>query len=286
VQPGLNSRRDTLTVEILRAIGKIGLAACICVLLPGPKLGADESSANTIDSPLTTAQVVRRMVETNHRRTEALRSYSSVRTYHLELHGILKLYADMEVKMAYQYPGDKSFTILSENGSGYIRNHVLKRLIEAEDEASHQGENRQVAITPENYDFELTGYKHEGKDGYYILKVTPRVNRKYLFKGHIWVDDQEFAIVRIEGQPATSLSWWTTKVNFVYQYKKVGEFWLPALNETVTHVRFFGLSLLTIKYQDYDLANTLKVKSAPPVKLLLSDHTPDMDLTPPAPADE
>ena len=222
----------------------------------------------------------------NARRAEALRGYTSLRTYHLELHGILNLHADMEVKMTYRHPGGKDFAILSQSGSAYICRHVLKRLIEAENETSKRRENRQLAITPRNYDFELAGYERDGKDGYYILKVTPRVARKYLFKGRIWVDDRDFAIVRIEGQPAKAPSWWTTKVNFVARYERVGEFWLPAVNKSVTQVRIFGRSLLTIKYQDYDLAKTLNAKSAAPAKLPLSDHTTDRGLVPPSPADE
>jgi hypothetical protein len=276
----LNSRRDKGTFEIVRTTCKAVLGLWICVLLAGPNVNAAESTAEVIAAPLTASQVVSRMGEMNERRAEALRGYTSVRSYHLELHGMIKLHADMEVKMAYHYPGDKDFTILSESGSGYIRDHVLKRLIKAENESSHQGENRQVAITPENYDFELAGYEPQGKDGYYILKVTPRVKRKYLFKGRIWIDDQNFAIVRIEGEPAKAPSWWTTKVNFVAQYKRVGDFWLPAVNKSVTSVRVFGQSLLTIEYKDYSLSGVTDVHSAVPPRLHLGDHAPDSDPVP------
>jgi len=263
-------------------MAKIGIAVCICPLLPVATVGAAESNARTIDAPLTAAQVVRRMVEMNHRRTEALRNYSSVRTYHLELHGLLHLKADMKVRMTYQWPGKKDFTILSQSGSAFMRKHVLKKLIEAENEASGRSEHRQSATTPQNYNFQLAGYESDGQDHYYILKAVPREKRKFLFKGRIWVNARNFAITRIEGQPAKSLSWWTTKVNFVYQYKKFGQFWLPALNKTVTRVRIFGRSLLTIDYKNYHLAEPLQVKAQKPVKLLLSDQTPNATLVPPS----
>ncbi|HXH50815.1 MAG TPA: hypothetical protein VNM47_15840 [Terriglobia bacterium] len=239
-------------------------------------------SAKTMAPPLTASQVVSRMVEMNRRRTEALRNYSSVRSYHLELHGLINKHADMKVKMKYRWPGKKDFTVLSRSGSAFMQKHVFNRLIEAENEASGRSEHQQASITPENYDFELAGYERDDRGAYYILNVTPRFKRKFLFKGNIRVDDQSFAIVRIEGEPATSLSWWTTKVDFVYRYKRVGGFWLPALNETVTHVRIFGRSLLTIKYQDYDFGTNMNAKSPVPVKLLLSDHAPDSELRPPS----
>jgi hypothetical protein len=283
---GLNSGGGTRKVEFLRAIVTVGLAVCLCVLLAPPKLAAAESNASTTESPLTTAQVVSRMVEENHRRAEALRSYTSVRTYYLELRGLLHLKAEMKVKMTYQWPGKKDFTILSQSGSAFVRKRVFQRLIEAENEASGRREHQQTAITPENYDFKLTGYENDGWRRYYILEVTPKAKRRFLFRGRIWVNARNFAIMRIEGQPATSLSWWTTKVNFVYRYKKVGEFWLPASNETVTHVRIFGRSTLTIKYQDYDLAKTLNAKSAVPAKLPLSSHATDEGLVPASPVGE
>ncbi|MCL5670092.1 MAG: hypothetical protein M1423_02165 [Acidobacteria bacterium] len=282
----MNFSRDRRTTEIWRAIAKIGLDVWICMLLQARELVAAKSAANTNDSPLTTAQVVRRMVETNHRRTEALRTYSSVRTYHLELHGMLHLKAEMKVRMNYQWPGKKDFTILSQSGSAFMRKHVLKRLIKAENEASGRTEHQQAAITPRNYNFKLDGIQNCDQDQCYVLKAVPKKKRKFLFNGRIWVNTQNFAIMRIEGQPATTLSWWTTKVNFVYRYKKVGEFWLPALNRTVTHVRIFGRSFLTIKYQDYDLVKVLDINPSAPVKLLSSDHTHDGTLAPPSPASE
>lgn len=258
------------------------LAACL--FSARPDLRASETNEETLDSPLTVSQVVSRMVETNKRRTEALRGYTSLRSYDLELHGIINLHAKMEVKMTYRYPGGKDFTILSQSGSAFMRNHVLKRLLEAENDASRQSEHRQVSITPQNYNFQLAGYEKDAQGKYYILDVIPKAKRKFLFKGRIWVNGRNFAIVRIEGQPSKMLSWWTPKVDFVYQYKKVGKFWLPALNKTITHVRIFGRSLLTIRYKDYDFTEARNVHPFTPVKLLSSERTHDVTLIPPSPS--
>jgi hypothetical protein len=43
----------------------------------------------------------------------------------------------------------------------------------------------------------------------------------------------------------------------------VGEFWLPARNETNTQVRIVGRSLLTIVYQDYEILNAGAVQITP-----------------------
>lgn len=270
-------------IKMRDKVAVIGLGLVICLLALRPDLKASKKVERALNSPLTASQVVSRMVEMTDHRTQALRSYTSLRTYHLELHGIINLHADMEVKMTYRYPGDKQFKILSQSGSAYVRNHVFKRIIEAENRASHPNENSHIAITPENYNFQLVGYEDDGPGGVYILDVTPKVKSKYLFKGRIWVDSRSFSIVRIEGQPSKTLSWWTPKVNFVYHYEKVGQFWFPASNKTITHVRIFGRSLLTIKYKDYNLTDARNVQPLATARLSLSENLHDSHLKHPHP---
>lgn len=267
-------------IKIRKKLPGFGFALLFCLLASLSDLKASVKSETRVDSPLTTSQVVSRMVEMTDHRTQALRSYTSLRTYHLELHGIIHLHADMEVKMTYRYPGRKDFTILSQSGSAYVCDHVFKRIITAEDKASYQNENRHIAITPENYIFRLTGYEPNSHGGVYILKVTPKINNKYLFKGRVWVDGQSYSIVRIEGQPSKTLSWWTPKVKFSYQYEKVGQFWFPASNRTITHVRIFGRSLLTIQYKDYDLTDARDVQPLATARMSLSQSPRFLTLLP------
>jgi hypothetical protein len=52
----------------------------------------------------------------------------------------------------------------------------------------------------------------------------PKRVDKYLFEGKVWVDQQDFAVVRIEGRPAAKLSFWIKRAEFVRQYQKVDGF--------------------------------------------------------------
>src|SRR5260370_31318303 len=101
-------------------------------------------------------------------------------------------------------------------------------------------ENRkQVAIHPDNYDFRLLSYSRSPEEGFYVLEARPKVNNTFSFLGQIWVDEREFAIVRIEGEPAKSPSWWIKQSHFRQSYQKLGNFWLPASNSTASQVRFW-----------------------------------------------
>jgi len=205
-------------------------------------------------------QVVAAMVRMNQMRAEALRLYTSVRKYHLTLDGLVHRRADMVAKMTYVWPDQKVFEIISESGSELMRNRVLKATMEAEKEGL-RGDNRdRTAITPANYEFALD--KVEGTPPvFYVLKLTPRINNKFLYKGRIWVDAQDFAVARIECEPAKNPSWWTKKNDITDTYRKIGDFWLPAHLESITDVRIFGRSVLTIDYKDYELLDARKLQT-------------------------
>jgi outer membrane lipoprotein-sorting protein len=204
-----------------------------------------------VSAPLTADEVMGRVVKMNEVRAKALESYSSVRSYHLECHCISHKRADMVVQTDYQAPNKKEFTIVSQSGSGTVRDRVFKKLLEAEQE-SMQAENQQRSeITPENYTFQLSDYGKTETDEFYVLDVQPRSKNKFLFRGRIWVNAKDFAITRVEGEPALNPSWWTVRTDFKRRYQKIGDFWLPESNESETKVRVFGTALLSIKYRDY-----------------------------------
>ena len=84
-----------------------------------------------------------------------------------------------------------------------------------------------------------------------MIQVLPKREDKYLFEGRIWVDAEDFAVVRVEGKPAKNPSFWTRSVHFVQQYHKSGTFWFPLSTESVTEARIFGKTEVTISYFDY-----------------------------------
>ena len=249
----MNSAHERQISWIIRVHVALALAlACGCGTL----------AAQEIKPPLAAAEVVSRMVAMSDRRNEALRSYSSVRSYSIDVNGVKHLHAEMVVSMNYQWPNTKELTILSESGSGTLRHRVLRALLEAELEAMQPDNQRQSALSPENYSFELVGYTTTDAGDCYILEVRPRIKNKFLFKGRIWVEDKGFAITRIVGQPAVNPSWWTAKSDFQRNYKKIGDFWLPESNESETKVRVFGTAVLTIDYERYEIREAAGVNAA------------------------
>ncbi len=210
-------------------------------------------------APLTTDQVVERMVKMNEQRTEDLQSYTATRSYHLKYQGLFSKSADLEVGLTYQWPDKKDFKVLSESGSELLRRRVLKPLLEAELESLKEQNRKQASIRPENYAFRCVGYEQTSEGNFYVLEITPKNTNKFLIRGQIWVDEEDFGIARIEGEPSINPSWWTKRNLIHVSFQKVGNFWLPQRNETETQLRILGRSRLTIDYGNYKV---LKVRSA------------------------
>jgi hypothetical protein len=210
----------------------------------------------TVSASLNADEVMRRVVQMNERRANALESYSSIRSYHLECHCLSHKKADMVVRADYEAPNKKVLTIVSESGSGTVRTRVFRKLVEAEQESMREENQQRSAITPQNYSFQLTDYQKIGGNEFYVLEARPLTKNKFLFRGRIWVDAKDFAIAQVEGEPAVNPSWWTVKTDFTRSYQKIDSFWLPESNESETKVRIFGSAVLTIKYGEYQITQT------------------------------
>lgn len=204
-------------------------------------------------SSLSVQAIVEKMTAANARRAAELRGFQGKRWYHLQYHGLLGgRDASMEVLATYSAPDRREFTVISENGSHVLLNRVLLKLLDSERQAF---ENRkQFELGPANYKFELVDTEH-GSTGntYYVLSVKPRTNNEFLYHGKIWVDADDFAVVRMEGEPAKSPSFWIRDTQIKSNWEKIGDFWFISHNSSVSHIRMGGTATLTIDYGDYQV---------------------------------
>jgi hypothetical protein len=137
---------------------------------------------------------------------------------------------------------------------------VLKRLIETEREAQETANRASVELNPQNYEFTSLEQQTSADGCAYVLGVQPKVPNKFLYRGRIWVHDEDFAVCRVEAEPAKNPSIWITKTEIRHSYQKIGDFWLPVENQSVSTLRFGGHATLTITYQNYE------INAAHPVK--------------------
>ena len=87
----------------------------------------------------------------------------------------------------------------------------------------------------------------------YRLHVEPKVASKFLYRGTIFVDAEEFAVVQIDAEPAQNPSFWVKKTEIHHTYAKTGQFWLPEHDRTDSTMRLGSTAVLTIDYGPYQL---------------------------------
>jgi hypothetical protein len=209
------------------------------------------TSAQIGSDPLPSAEdVVAKMMQFDAQRQSELTGYMATRRY---MAVNKSRHAEMRVRVTCDSSGAKQFSILSEEGSGSIRKHVFHKLLNEETEASRHGARNGSRLTPANYDFQVVGQAVLETGPAYVLALSPKTANRYLIDGKIWVDVNDYSIVRIEGQPARSPSFWVRSVHFVHTYQKVGTFWFASTTHTKSEIRIFGDSELTIENSDYAL---------------------------------
>jgi hypothetical protein len=201
---------------------------------------------------LSTDEVVSRLVEHNELRASQLKHYENCRYYSVDYVGFpSEKSAEMVVDMSYSAPAQKQFRIVKQQGSRLLLDHVLTELIHNEKEALEKENLGRTDLTPKNYDFRLVGTDTIAGKAQYVLEVAPRFKSKFLYNGKIWVDANDFAVSRVLAQPAKNVSFWINHTAIEHEYKKVGQFWLPASNTSTAHVRFGGTAKLKIDYREY-----------------------------------
>src|SRR3984885_3377255 len=209
---------------------------------------------------VTESQLLRDLAAHNEQRRTALHDYSVLRTYQvIDLKG--KVHAEEVGRMAFLAPDKKTFTVTSESGSGLVRNMALNSLIKSEIETAAGKQHHDSAISADNYSLNLLGVQQVGPYRCFVAEVRPKRRDKYLFEGKLWIDVEDYSVVRIEGHPAKQLSFWIQRADFVRQYQKIDGFWFPQKDQTVVQVRLYGKKLLTIDHQDY-IVNSSQNKNA------------------------
>jgi hypothetical protein len=209
-----------------------------------------EDAVKAAPMALTSAQIVERMVQHNRAQTGELRQYKALRHYAVEYRGFATtIDAKMDVEVSYDAATGKSLQIISQSGSHLLCEKVLKRALDSEKEAMQNKES--TALSETNYRFHLAGNDNVAGRPAYILDVEPVTASKFLFRGKVWVDAADFAVVKMETEPAKSPSFWIARTLIHYTGAKTGGFWLPQLVRSETKVRIGGTAVLTIDYGSY-----------------------------------
>jgi len=234
------------------------LTACF-LLMSG--VARPENPNTAIPTNMTAPQIVDHMLRHNREQADGLKHYQGVRHYQVQYKGFsANLVGKLDVSVTFDAASGKSFRIVSQSGSKVLCDKVLKKAVDSELEASH--DQAATALTPDNYKFKLVGTESlEGRPTY-ILDVEPVRDSKFLYRGKIWVDAVDFAVVKVKAEPAKNPSFWISRPQITYTSAKTGGFWLPEFNRSETKIRVGGTAVFTIDYGTYQIESARSSSAA------------------------
>jgi hypothetical protein len=237
----------------MKNLSAVGLGI---VLLLGASGALPAQNQTTMPAQLTADEVGAQIEARNRVQARELQALEGQRIYRLHYHGLGGARdAALTVHMYFEAPAHKRFTVIEQEGSKLMIDRVLKKLMQSEQEAIDEDNRRRSALTLENYEFAIVDYETRPGGACYVLQATPRHMNKFLYKGKIWVDAKEFAVVHLEVEPARNPWFWIKKTKIEHDYLKIGDFWFPARNRTESQLRFGGWADLTIDYTDYKVTS-------------------------------
>jgi hypothetical protein len=179
---------------------------------------------------------------------QPLREYRALR--HLHAYSDNQKHEAWMVASTELKDGQFRYEIVSENGSEAIRTRVLRAMLTREQDMVNKGEAGRAEFTADNYEFTDTGRDETGAR---VVQMKPRRADVMLVDGRAVLNDNG-ELLRVEGKLSKNPSFWTSLVNIVKRYARVGGVRVPIAIETTAKVRFVGTSQLDV-YYDYQSVN-------------------------------
>jgi outer membrane lipoprotein-sorting protein len=163
--------------------------------------------------------------------------------------------AEMTVQTLYQKDSGKSYTILSESGSEFIRNHVLRTLLDNEKTINLPGIREHSWFTSANYEMQLKSGDIQLLDGRecLALAIHPKHKATNMIEGTLLVDAKDGSIVQLDGTATQSASIFTGAAQVMRHYVNIKGFSMATHARAVSDSFLLGRTTVTIDYSDYQM---------------------------------
>jgi hypothetical protein len=209
-------------------------------LLGGSAVMSADNASPLSDNPITRFFA---------RAEQPLREYRAFRRMHAFTEKSAKYEAWLDAWTELK-DGRFTYEIVSERGSDTVRSKVLRAVLAREQELINSGESNKGDLTAANYDFS-EGVRDP--DGSPVVQIKPRRNDALLVDGRAVLNERG-ELVRVEGKLAKNPSFWTSLVNIVRRYARIGGVRVPVATETTAKIKFVGTAQMDVAY-DYHTVN-------------------------------
>jgi hypothetical protein len=151
------------------------------------------------------------------------------------------------------------FEIVSEGGSDYIREKVLKTLLRREQELIAAGSAGRAEISDANYEFAAS--TTQDSEGERTVLLKPRRKDVLLVNGRMIINENGTELLRVEGRLSKNPSFWTNMVDIVREFARLDGVRVPVSTDTVAKLKFAGTSRMDVRYH-YETINGRPVSLA------------------------
>lgn len=178
--------------------------------------------------------------------TPAPPAYRAYRRLEAGIPGSSK-YGWLEAWTVYRPGHGLSYEVAQESGYEYVRNKVLRSVLNSEQELMAEGKPLRAPLVAANYDFEPAGTTESG-----LMRLLLRPARKShgIVDGSALIDPDSGGVERIEGRLVKSPSFWVRDVDVIWKFARYGNAIVPVELSSSARVRFYGRSSFKMTY-DY-----------------------------------
>ena len=189
-------------------------------------------------------------------------SYSAYIVVHADLSDTFQE-AEYDLQQTFTAPKTLKFKAVRSTGDIFVKSNVILRLLQAEVNHAKYDDPALTAVNAVNYKFLYKGRNSLDGRLVHVFQVKPRKKRSGLFKGYIYLDASTCALVRAEGKPVRSPSFFVKKIQFIRDYANILSTTLPVRVHFEAHARIVGRTVVDVLYRDYR-AISKAASEAPP----------------------
>jgi outer membrane lipoprotein-sorting protein len=214
-------------------------------------VAASDKSASV--NPELLNSIIQRMEQALLQNRAHARPYSVTRDYVLYGNDADHVKGHIVAQVNFLPPNRKSYDIAESTGG--FQEKVVRRVLDHEVEVTRDPQD--TWLTSRNYDFELVGEETLNGRRCYVLKTHPKRSDRDLMKANVWVDGDSYRILRIDGEPQKSPSFWVKDVHITLEFGDVSGMWLQTHTKAVARVRFAGDYKMYSRDMRYETAPVL-----------------------------
>lgn len=157
----------------------------------------------------------------------------------------------LEAWTSYQPGRGFTFQVIREGGSDYVRDKILRHMLESEQDLIADGKRLHASLEQKNYEFEDGGMTDSGLQR---ILLRPVKKSDGLVNGSVLLDPHTGFITKIHGRLVKNPSFWIRDVDVTWRFASIGGHLVPIEMSSTGRVRMFGRSNFKMTY-DYVSVN-------------------------------